>query len=414
MSSDFGRPTYQSSPQARIRFALDNQTWLRLQGLHKTLPAKYQGSLTPEQATEVWLQRLKNSLKALCVKFHLQYGPPEAVILLGGNSLQCYGRLGEITYENPDLLDKAVEADPIGEGFFPEERDPQSEKDSSQKSVKDLRIPVISQPTDKDQQDITMSGLMQSTRFKVRQVYSSGNDPLDRGWTRGGEVYHWIPRKSKGIVERNKDLPKSATAPGRFAEVPGRTELSRKTGSPSPSSTSSIDSTTQLGLDGGTSRTKSSPMVPTVPPQTGTDGAVLLEDGSSSSSTMDNEYQQYYHEDESDGPATVWRARAASKDSEDPLEENRGERSEEGAGGTPVSRGPVDLSSGGTSRLLGGLPTRETNLPEEARRGRTSGGRAEEGEVDGRAERPVVSSPRSSSSSSLASDEREALAWQRR
>ena len=38
------------------------------------------------------------------------------------------------------------------------------------------------------------AGLLESTRYKVKQVYSAGNDPLDRGWTRGGEVYHWIPR----------------------------------------------------------------------------------------------------------------------------------------------------------------------------------------------------------------------------
>ena len=71
------------------------------------------------------------------------------------------------------------------------------------------RIPIIMYESDKAQQDMTMFGLMQSTRFKVKQVYSTGSDPLQRGWTRGGETYHWIPRKNnldggvgEGVVGR--------------------------------------------------------------------------------------------------------------------------------------------------------------------------------------------------------------------
>lgn len=264
--------------QARIRFALDNNTWLRLQGLHKTLPNKFQGKLSKEEATKIWLSRVKSSLKALVKKFHLQYGPPEAVFILGGNSLQCYEMIKEIIYENPDVIDASeyvgnyttISNNNIsvstaggnitnqtgnnnlqeGEKFSPSSSSSsssifdinnlqqehnnsiiannssnfnstqitnaigntsdvltntisqiQSTTSTTQQEQKGLlvRVPVIIQSDDITQQDITMSGLLQSTRFKVKQVYSSGNDPLDRGWTRGGEIYHWIPRRPKNI-----------------------------------------------------------------------------------------------------------------------------------------------------------------------------------------------------------------------
>jgi hypothetical protein len=73
-------------------------------------------------------------------------------------------------------------------------------KDSDEEYIH--RVPVYSFSDDAAQQNITMRGLVQSTRFKVKQVYSSGTDPLERGWTRGGEIYHWIPREKKQGVEK--------------------------------------------------------------------------------------------------------------------------------------------------------------------------------------------------------------------
>eukprot|EP00954_Amorphochlora_amoebiformis_P027520 1386007-Amorphochlora_amoeboformis.AAC.1 len=40
-----------------------------------------------------------------------------------------------------------------------------------------------------------MAGLVYSTQFKVKQVFAPGQDPLARGWTRGGEICMWVKRK---------------------------------------------------------------------------------------------------------------------------------------------------------------------------------------------------------------------------
>jgi hypothetical protein len=45
--------------QARIRFALDNSTWLRLRGLNQDMPPEVQGYLPEEEATLVWADRLQ-------------------------------------------------------------------------------------------------------------------------------------------------------------------------------------------------------------------------------------------------------------------------------------------------------------------------------------------------------------------
>ena len=37
------------------------------------------------------------------------------------------------------------------------------------------------------------TGLVYSTHFKVKQVIAPGQDPLARGWTRGGEIYMCAP-----------------------------------------------------------------------------------------------------------------------------------------------------------------------------------------------------------------------------
>ena len=39
-----------------------------------------------------------------------------------------------------------------------------------------------------------MSGLLYSNHFKLKQVYAPGQDPLARGWTRGGEIYLWTSK----------------------------------------------------------------------------------------------------------------------------------------------------------------------------------------------------------------------------
>ncbi|CAD7940822.1 unnamed protein product [Amoebophrya sp. A120] len=163
--------------QARIRFALDNRTWLRLQGKEPTLPAHHQGSLSVEEATVIWVERLKGALRALAQKFHSFYGPPDAIFVLGGNSLQVHGKFDEIRYDNPEVLENGVGR-------------------RSNRGEHKTYVPVFTCATDAEQQDTTMVGLLQSSRFKVKQVYSSGSDPLDRGWTRGGEIYHWVLRSS--------------------------------------------------------------------------------------------------------------------------------------------------------------------------------------------------------------------------
>ncbi|CAD7956922.1 unnamed protein product [Amoebophrya sp. A25] len=157
--------------QSRIRFALDNRTWLRFQGKEPTLPAAQQGTLTAQEATKVWVERLRAALRALAIKFHQYYGPPDAIFVLGGNSLQVHGLIEEVKYDNPENFDM--------------HDTPENKK---------TYVPVFTCGTDAEQQDTTMIGLLQSSRFKVKQVYSAGSDPLDRGWTRGGEIYHWVLR----------------------------------------------------------------------------------------------------------------------------------------------------------------------------------------------------------------------------
>jgi hypothetical protein len=159
--------------QARIRFALDSATWERLMGRSTVVPAELQGGLSEEEATTVWCERLEDALSALALKFHSVYGPPEVVYVLGGNSVRCHGRVTSTSYEIPD-------------------------------SAKRLRqtVPVVIPQTDGEQQKVPLLGLLHSAKFKVKHVFAPGQDPLARGWTRGGELYIWVSRSRKRDDEK--------------------------------------------------------------------------------------------------------------------------------------------------------------------------------------------------------------------
>ena len=46
-----------------------------------------------------------------------------------------------------------------------------------------------------------MSGLVYGSCFKLKQVTAPGQDPLARGWTRGGEIYLWV---AKGVKSEHE------------------------------------------------------------------------------------------------------------------------------------------------------------------------------------------------------------------
>ena len=153
--------------QARIRFALDDCTWQRLRGCCKELPDELQFALSDTEASIVWSRRLQSAVDALAERFHSVYGPPEHVHVLGGNAIRCHGVVANATYVIPD-------------------------------STKDLRhvVPVHIPEDDAQQQLLHMSGLLYASCFKLKQVTAAGQDPLARGWTRGGEICLWV---AKGV-----------------------------------------------------------------------------------------------------------------------------------------------------------------------------------------------------------------------
>ena len=55
-------------------------------------------------------------------------------------------------------------------------------------------VPVVIPPDDAAQQLLHMSGLIYASCFKLKQVTAPGQDPLARGWTRGGEIYLWTSK----------------------------------------------------------------------------------------------------------------------------------------------------------------------------------------------------------------------------
>ena len=158
--------------QARIRFALDNATWQRLRGCSASLPQELQAHLSEAEATDVWCERLQTAVDALAERFHSVYGPPQQVHVLGGNASRCHGRVTEARYMTPD-------------------------------SVHDIRlkVPVVVYADDATQQLAHMSGLVYASCFKLKHVAAPGQDPLARGWTRGGEIYLWVPKGVKAEEE---------------------------------------------------------------------------------------------------------------------------------------------------------------------------------------------------------------------
>lgn len=152
--------------KARIRFAVDGDTWKRLRGKLDWLARDLQGNLCKEDATSVWCNRVQSTVDALCLKFHQLYGRPDVVVLLGGNSIRCSAHISQAQYSDPDYS--------LG---------------------KQIGVPVFVPPTDDQQQLIHMRGLAQAVGYRITQVYACGADPLARGWTRGGELYLWVKRR---------------------------------------------------------------------------------------------------------------------------------------------------------------------------------------------------------------------------
>lgn len=150
--------------QSRIRFALDNDTWLRLRGKNPHLPSELQPPVEAKEATRVWAGRVQATVNKLAAKFHGIYGSPDVVYVLGGNATRCHGRVTRATYQPPD-------------------------------TNVDLTVPVVIPARDEEQQLMHLSGLVYSTQFKVKQVFAPGQDPFARGWTRGGEICMWVKRK---------------------------------------------------------------------------------------------------------------------------------------------------------------------------------------------------------------------------
>ena len=171
--------------QSRIRFALDDATWQRLRGTCAHLPASKQAHLSEAEATEVWSARLQTAVDALAERFHSVYGPAQQIHVLGGNASRCHGRVVAARYLTPD-------------------------------SVHDIRleVPVIVYPDDATQQLVHMSGLVYASCFKLKHVAAPGQDPLARGWTRGGEIYLWVPKGVK--AEGDVAWPPVATVRGGF------------------------------------------------------------------------------------------------------------------------------------------------------------------------------------------------------
>jgi hypothetical protein len=170
--------------QARIRFALDDATWQRLRGTCSGLPDELQAGLSEEAATEVWASRLRGAVSALAERFHSIYGPPQEVHVLGGNATRCHRLVTSCKYAIPDSSSGLVREVPV-------------------------RIPC----DDAAQQLLHMSGLVYASCFKLKQVTAPGQDPLARGWTRGGEIYIWV---AKG-VKTEHDVTSSAVAAVRHA-----------------------------------------------------------------------------------------------------------------------------------------------------------------------------------------------------
>eukprot|EP00964_Phaeocystis_antarctica_P097079 scaffold63264_cov45-Phaeocystis_antarctica.AAC.1 len=59
-----------------------------------------------------------------------------------------------------------------------------------------------------------MSGLVYASCFKLKHVAAPGQDPLARGWTRGGEIYLWVPKGVK--AEGDVAWPPVATVRGEL------------------------------------------------------------------------------------------------------------------------------------------------------------------------------------------------------
>jgi len=184
--------------QARIRFALDVLTWERLQGRCPDLPPETQPSLTHDEVCQVWAGRLQRAVDALAERFHSVYGPPEEIHILGGNASAAYGRVSSAKYIVPETRN------PIPQTSMHVPNRGLSSAESEEEIWQ--RVPVTICERDATQQQVALKGLLYATYFKLKHVSAPGQDPLARGWTRGGEIYMWVPKGGRREDELPRDI----------------------------------------------------------------------------------------------------------------------------------------------------------------------------------------------------------------
>mmetsp|Transcript_14856 Transcript_14856/g.47701 ORF Transcript_14856/g.47701 Transcript_14856/m.47701 type:complete len:423 (-) Transcript_14856:60-1328(-) len=191
--------------QARIRFALDVLTWERLHGACAELPPHTQPSLSAEAAAKVWAARLQRAVDALAERFHSVYGPPEEVHVLGGNATAARGLVTAAKYVVPESRNPNPRSRPRGAGMG----------GTSAESEEELwqRVPVRVAQDDATQQQVALRGLLYSSHFKLKQVSAPGQDPLARGWTRGGEIYMYVPKDGRSEKEVSADFVADMASP---------------------------------------------------------------------------------------------------------------------------------------------------------------------------------------------------------
>jgi len=66
---------------------------------------------------------------------------------------------------------------------------------------------------DATQQQVALRGLLYSSHFKLKQVSAPGQDPLARGWTRGGEIYMYVPKDGRSEKEVSADFVADMASP---------------------------------------------------------------------------------------------------------------------------------------------------------------------------------------------------------
>ena len=157
------------------------------------------------------------------------YGPPEEVHVLGGNATAARGLVTAAKYVVPESRNPNPRSRPRGAGMG----------GTSAESEEELwqRVPVRVAQDDATQQQVALRGLLYSSHFKLKQaaaraaplcvpplaarpsarralqVSAPGQDPLARGWTRGGEIYMYVPKDGRSEKEVSADFVADMASP---------------------------------------------------------------------------------------------------------------------------------------------------------------------------------------------------------